>query len=69
MNHIRALIVTGVTFVVLAVSGYFAYNNSDLLFGQQPTTEMQPAPVEPVPEVVAITEAASAASAPAPALS
>ena len=51
MNPIRALIVTGVTCVVLAVSGFFVYNNSDLLFGQQPKAEVQPAPVVPVPEV------------------
>ncbi len=58
MNSIRALITTGLVSVVLAVSGYFVYDNSDLLFGQLD----KPEPVVPAVEVVEVTEAASAAA-------
>ena len=58
MNNIRALIATGVAFVVLAVSGYFVYGNSDFLFGEPSKPEV----VVPAPEVVEVTEAASAAA-------
>ncbi|MEY2791612.1 MAG: hypothetical protein RL295_1777 [Pseudomonadota bacterium] len=71
MNSIRALLTTGLVSVVLAVSGYFVYDNSDLLFGEADKPEL----VMPAAEVVEVTEPVSAAAsssetstAPAPAL-